>query len=74
MVTNQARWEITSDEIELLSFLCQNIIRKLCEEAARQGKDMTDPWVIQAVVQHFNVSPTPHGVFNNLVHSMAHSF
>ncbi len=64
---------ITANEIELLSFLKQNIIRKLCEEAAKQNKDKTDPWVIRAIVEHFNMGLTPHGVFN-LVHSLAHLF
>ncbi len=28
---------ITFEETELLSFLCQNVVRKLCEEAEKQG-------------------------------------
>ncbi len=72
MASNQ--WFITTNEIQLLSFLKQNIICKLCEEAAKQDKDKTDPWVIRTIVEYFNVGPTPHGVFNNLVHSLAHSF
>ena len=65
---------ITFEEIELLSFLRQHIIRKLCKEAQRQGLPKTDPWVVRAVVAYFNGSPTPHGVFHNLVHRLAHSF
>ncbi len=61
MATAQSSHEITSDEIELLSFLRQNIIRKLYKEAAHQGRSKTDPWVIRAVVNHFNVGLTPMG-------------
>ncbi len=66
---------ITILEIELLSFLRQNIIRKLCEEEEEaQGRPRTDPQVITAIVACFNLGPTPHGLFNNLVHQLAHSF
>ena len=65
---------ITFEETELLSFLHQNVIRKLCEEAQKQGLPKTDPWVVQAVVLYFNIGPAPHGVFHNLVHRLAHSF
>ncbi len=49
MAANQAH-TITVEEVELLSFLRQNVIRKICEEAEKQGLDKTDPWVIWAVV------------------------
>ncbi len=65
---------ITFEEIELLSFLHQNIIHKLCEEAQRQGLPKTDPRVVRAMVAYFNGSTAPHGVFHNLVHRLAHSF
>ncbi len=54
-------WAISSEEIELLSFLHQNIIRTICEEEARQGRPRIDPQVVQAVVWHFNLGPTPTG-------------
>ncbi len=73
MATNQARI-ITNTEIELLSFLRQNIIRKLLEEASVQQRDKRDPLVIAAVVAYFNLGPTPHSLFHNLVHQLAHSF
>ena len=70
---NQTRL-ITSQEIELLTFLRQNIVRKLLEEVATQGRDKHDPQVIAAVVAYFNLGPAPHGQFNNTVHQLAHSF
>ncbi len=73
MATNQPRI-ITVEEIELLSFLRQNVIRKICEEAEKQGRDRMDPRVIRAVVSYFNVGPAPHRVFHNLMHKLAHSF
>ncbi len=48
------------DEIELLSFLHQNIVKKLCEEGARQGRPWTNPQVIEAVAWYFNLGPAPH--------------
>ncbi len=66
------RWSPT--QIELLSFLRQNIIRKLLEEANTQQRDKRDPLVIAAVVAYFNLGPAPHGLFHNLVHQLAHSF
>ena len=72
MASNQ--WYITPAEIELNSFLIQNIIRKLCEEASKQAKDKTHPDVIAAVISHFNLGPSPHGLVNNLVNQLAHSF
>ncbi len=64
---------ITPEEIDLLGFLHQNIMQKLEEEAARQGLTRTHPWVIQAVVRHFNLGPSPHQVFDRLVWRIAHS-
>ncbi len=63
MAADQPNCFITPNEIELLSFLRQNIIRKLCEEAAHQGRPKTDPWVIHAVVEYFNMGlpPPPTG-------------
>ncbi len=49
MAANQLRF-ITTNEIELLSFLRQNIVRKLLEEAASQNRDKRDLQVIAAVV------------------------
>ncbi len=51
---------ITSKEIELLGFLRQNIVRKLEEESQVQGRPRTHPLVVQAVVRHFNLRPSPH--------------
>ncbi len=48
MVAAQPR-AITLDEIEILSFLKQNIIRKICEEAVKQGHPRSDPQVIQVL-------------------------
>ncbi len=65
---------ITSNKIELLNFLKQNVIRKLLEEANRQHRSKTDLLVIATVVQYFNLGPAPHGLFYNTVHQIAHSF
>ncbi len=54
---------ITFEETELLSFLYQNVVRKLCEEAQKQGLPKSDPWVVRAMVAYFNGSRAPHGVF-----------
>ncbi len=64
---------ITMDEIELLSFLHQNIVRKLCKEA-KQGRPQTNPQVIQAVARYFNLGPAPHQIFNTLIKDIANSF
>ncbi len=64
---------ITFEEMELLSFLCQNIVRKLCEEAAKQGLSERDLRVVQAVVCHFNRGPTSHQIFDRLVWQLAHT-
>ncbi len=65
--------EISFEETELLSFLRQNIIRRLCEEAERQGLSERHPRVVQAVVAYFNHGPAPHHIFNRLVWQLAHT-
>ncbi len=65
---------ITNNKIELLSFLQQNIVTKLLEEASRQNRDKRDPLVIAAVVNYFNLALALHGLFYNTVHQIAHSF
>ncbi len=49
---------IPLEETELLSFLRQNIQRKLAEEAERQGLSKRDPRVVQAVVAYFQFGAT----------------
>ncbi len=73
MATNQLR-AITVEEIKLLGFLRQNIVRKLAEEVAAQGRAQTDPWVVQAVVRYVNLGPAPHQYFDRLVWRITHSF
>ncbi len=65
---------ITLEEMELLSFLHQNVLRKLAEEAERQGLSERDPRVVQVVVAYFNKGPLPHNIFNRLVWRLAHEF
>ncbi len=65
--------EITFEEIELLSFLRQNIIHHICEEAERQGLSKRDVRVVQAVVAYFNQGPAPHHIFNHFVWHLAHT-
>ncbi len=48
-------------------------MQKLEEESARQGLTRTHPRVVQAVVRHFNLGPSPHQVFDRLVWRIAHS-
>ncbi len=67
-------WLVTLEETELLSFLRQNILCKLAEEASRQGLSERDPRVVQAVVAYFNRGPQPHHIFNRLVWRLAHEF
>ncbi len=62
---------ITLEETELLSFLRQNIQRKLAEEAERQGLSKRHPQVVQAVVAYFSLGPLPHNIFNQLVWCLA---
>ncbi len=64
---------ISFEETELLSFLRQNVIRKICEESERQGLSKRHPRVIQAVMAYFNVGPVPHHIFNRLVWQLAHT-
>ncbi len=64
---------ITVQEIDLLGFLRQNIVRKLEEEAVSQGLPKTHPRVIQAMVRHFNLGPAPNQTFDRLVWQIAHS-
>ncbi len=66
-------WDITVEEIELLSFLRQNIVRRICVEAERQGLSKRDMRVVQAVVAYFNWGPAPHHIFNHLVWHLAHT-
>ncbi len=58
---------ITPEEIDLLSFLSQNVVRKLEVEATAQGLAKTHPWVLRAVIQHFNLGPASNRNFNRLV-------
>ena len=67
MATNARN--ITVQEIDLLGFLRQNMVRKLEIEAVRQGLPKTHPRVIQAVVCYFNLGPAPNQTFDRL---MAH--
>ncbi len=63
---------ITVQEIDLLSFLRQNVVRKLEIEAARQGLPKTHPQVVQAVIRYFNLVPAPNQNFDCLVWHIAH--
>ncbi len=65
---------ITLTEVELLSFLHQNIIGKLCEESAQTGLPHTNIRVITAVLVYFNFGPSPHQIFDNLMQQLATSF
>ncbi len=63
---------ISTQELDLLSFLRQNIVRKLEIEAARQGLPKTHPWVCQAVIRHFNLGPAPNQNFDHMVWHITH--
>ncbi len=63
---------ITVEEIDLLSFLRQNVARKLEIEAVKQGRPKTHPRVVQAVVHYFNLGPAPNQTFDHLVWRIAH--
>ncbi len=63
---------ITAEEIDLLSFLRQNIARKLEIEAATQGLAKTHPWVLRAVISHFNLGLASNRNFDWLVWKIAH--
>ncbi len=65
---------IMLEETELLSFLRQNVLRKLAKEAERQGLSERHPRVVQAVVAYFSLGPLPHNIFNRLVWCLAHKF
>ncbi len=64
---------ITVEGIKILSFLRQNIVRKICEIAAQLGLPKTHPQVLQRVVQYFNLVPVPHQVFDRLIWRLAHT-
>ncbi len=64
--------QITLEEIDLLSFLHQNIVRKLELEAHTQGLAKTHPRVLRVVIQYFNLGPTSHHNFDRLVWAIAH--
>ncbi len=59
--------DITLEETELLSFLMQNVQRKLHIEAERQGLSKRDPRVVQVVVRYFSLGALPNHFFNQLV-------
>ncbi len=63
---------ITVEEVDLLSFLRQNVARKLEIEAVRQGLPKMHPRVVQAVVCYFNLGPAPNQTFDCLVWRIAH--
>ncbi len=63
---------ITPEEVDVLSFLHQNIARKLKIKSHRQGLPKTHPRVLRAVIQHFNLGPTSHRNFDRLVWAVAH--
>ncbi len=63
---------ITVEENDLLSFLRQNMVRKLEIEAVRQGLPKTHPRVVQAVVCYFNLGLAPNQTFDCLVWRIAH--
>ncbi len=64
---------ITAQEIELISFIKQNIVRKLLELSSQWGLPVTNPKVTQAVSQYFNCGLAPHQIFDNLVWQIAQS-
>ena len=70
MVSNQP---ITAVDLDLLSFLRQNIARKLAIEASAQGLGKTHPQVIRAVIAHFNLGPAPNRNFDQLVWRIANN-
>ncbi len=70
MATGRAR-PITFQETELLSFLKQNIIRKICEVATALNLPYTHPVVCQRVSAYFNLGPEGHQIFDNLVWRLA---
>ncbi len=69
---NRGLREITQEELDILCFLRQNIIRKLAIEAHQQGRPKTHPRVVQATVRYFNLRPTSHQNFDRLMWAVAH--
>ena len=63
---------ITPEEIDLLSFLRQNIARKLTIEAHTQGLAKTHPQVLRAVINYFNLGAASNRNFDRLVWRIAH--
>ncbi len=70
MATNPRN--ITVQEIDLLGFLRQNVVRKLELEAVSQRQPKTHPRVIQAMVRYFNLGPAPNQNFDRLVWRITH--
>ncbi len=68
MASNQP---VTVVELGLLSFLRQNVARKLVIKTRAQGLGKTHPQVIRAVIAHFNLSPVPNRNFDQLVWCIA---
>ncbi len=62
---------ITVQEEELLSFLRQNVVHKICEVVAQLNPPKTHLIVCQTVAKYFNLGPAPHQLFNNLVWQLA---
>ena len=62
---------MTAVEIDLLSFLRQNITCKLAIEVTAQGLEKKYSWVIRAVIAHFNLGPAANRNFDHLVWRIA---
>ncbi len=62
----------TPEEIDLLSFLHQNIARKLTIEAHTQGLAKMHPRVLRAMINHFNLGAASNRNFDRLVWRIAH--
>ncbi len=71
-LANRGLYEITQEELNILSFVRQNIAQKLAIEAHQQGQPKTHPQVVQATVQYFNLGLTSHQNFDRLVWAVAH--
>ncbi len=63
---------IMPEEINLLSFLRQNIARKLTIEAHTQGLAKTHPRVLRAIITYFNLGAASNRNFDRLVWCIAH--
>ena len=73
MVTGGANVsQLSQEECDILSFLHQNVARKLALEAHMQGLPQTHPRVLRVVRAHFNLGPTSHQGFDRLVWAIAH--